>query len=313
MAWFGKLRAGLAKTRNSLLGQLQSIFSGHAGLDDETLEELEELLISADLGVETTENVIERLRERAREERIEDSHRLQEILQEELIRLLDGQVSWDPDAFFSPSQRPFVIMVVGVNGSGKTTTIGKLAAQFTARGKKVLIAAADTFRAAAAEQLKIWAERSGSQLVQQQPGADPAAVAFDAARAALARGMDVLIVDTAGRLHTKVNLMEELKKVHRVLGKQIPGAPHETFIVLDATIGQNARRQVEEFSRAVGLTGIILTKLDGTAKGGVVLGIAGEYSVPVRFIGVGESIDDLEPFDAPAFVQALFENHGEKR
>ena len=307
MALFGRLKSGLGKTRKSLLGKLQQALALRPKIDEELFEEIEEILISSDMGVETSLEVLDRVRERVKKERVTDSSAVQDLLREELKKLIDGHVPQPGEDFFNPAQKPFTIMIVGVNGTGKTTTIGKLAAQFTRRGKKVLIAAADTFRAAASDQLKIWAERSGSHLIQQQPGSDPAAVAFDAASAALARGADVLIIDTAGRLHTKVNLMEELKKIQRVLQKKIPGAPHETLLVLDATVGQNALRQVEEFSKAVGLTGIVLTKLDGTAKGGVVLSVAHMFGIPVRFVGVGEKIDDLEPFDADAFVDALFQ------
>ncbi len=307
MALLDKLKSKLGKTRQNILGKLQSTLSRRPKIDEDLLEEIEEILISSDIGVDTTLAVIENLRERIKKERISEPAALQNLIREELKALLNGENERPGEEFFSPAVKPFAIMVVGVNGTGKTTTIGKLAARFTQRGKKVLIAAADTFRAAATEQLQIWADRSGSHLVQQQPGADPAAVAYDAANAALARNMDVLIIDTAGRLHTKVNLMEELKKVRRVLEKKIPGAPHETLLVLDATIGQNARRQVEEFSRAVGLTGIVLTKLDGTAKGGVVIGIANEFNIPVKFVGIGEKVEDLEPFDAESFVDAIFQ------
>ena len=307
MALFDKLKSGLGKTRKNLVGRLRQTLALRPQIDEELFDEIEEVLISSDIGVETALSVLENVRERVKKERIAATDRVQELLRQELKGLLEKHSPGSSDGrFFSPAVKPFVIMVVGVNGTGKTTTIGKLAAQFTRLGKKVLIAAADTFRAAASEQLQVWAERSGSQLVQQKPGADPGAVAFDAASAALARGADVLIVDTAGRLHTKVNLMEELKKVRRVLEKKIPGAPHETLLVLDATVGQNALRQVEEFRRAVGVTGIVLTKLDGTAKGGVVLAVANSFEIPVRFVGIGEKIDDLEPFDPDVFVDALF-------
>lgn len=305
MALFNKLKTGLSKTRDGVLSRLQQVISLRPRIDDELLEELEEILISSDIGVATTTTVIKNLRERVDREHLQDPSGLRLLIRDELKRLLNGS-GMEAD-FFTCSARPFVVMVVGVNGTGKTTTIGKLAARFHNRGKKVLIAAADTFRAAASEQLEIWARRSRSQIVQQQPGADPAAVAFDAMNAAFARKMDVLIIDTAGRLHTKINLMEELKKVKRVLSKKIPDAPHEILLVLDATVGQNALRQVEEFTRAVDLTGIVLTKLDGTAKGGMVISIAHEMNVPVKFVGVGEKIDDLEPFNPEAFVDAIFE------
>ena len=310
MALFEKLKSGLAKTRSGVVGRLQNILSFKSQIDENLLENIEELLISSDLGVDTTLSLIEKVRSFIGREHISDPAKLKDILCDELKRMLNGnqeQKLFDLD-FFSTQIKPYVILIAGVNGTGKTTTIGKLAVRFTRNGKKVLIAAADTFRAAAGEQLEIWAKRSNSQIVRQRPGADPAAVAFDAMNAALARDIDVLIIDTAGRLHTKVNLMEELKKIKRVLAKKVESAPHDTFLVLDATVGQNAKRQVEEFSRIVDLSGIILTKLDGTAKGGVVISIAHEYDIPVRFIGIGEKIDDLEIFNAQSFVDAIFQS-----
>lgn len=306
MAFFSKLKSGLSKTRQGVLNKLQNVVTLHRRIDNDLLDEIEEILITSDIGVDTSLAVIENLRQRVSREHLSDPAKLQSLIRDELKMLLDGGQNSDPADFFSVSQKPFVIMVVGVNGTGKTTTIGKLATRFTQEGKKVMVAAADTFRAAASEQLEIWAHRSGSQIVQQQSGADPAAVAYDALNAALARGTDVVIIDTAGRLHTKVNLMAELEKVNRVLAGKIENAPHETLLVLDATVGQNAKRQVEEFSKAVDLTGIVLTKLDGTAKGGVVIGIASEFKIPVKFIGIGEQVDDLELFNADAFVDAIF-------
>jgi len=309
MALFDHLKSGLSRTRQGIQDGLRRIVARRSQIDEELLAEVEELLLSGDVGITTATAILDQVRQRLRQEPAVDASRLQELLREELKALLvgeGGQPTTSSD-FFNPAAKPFVLLVVGVNGTGKTTTIGKMAVQFTRRGKKVLIAAADTFRAAAAEQLAIWAERSNSHFIQQQAGADPAAVAYDAGNSAMARELDVVIIDTAGRLHTKVNLMEELKKVRRVITKQVPNAPHETLLVLDATIGQNAKRQVEEFSRAADITGIVLTKLDGTAKGGVVIGIANEFKIPVKFIGIGERIDDLEPFDAGAFVDALFQ------
>lgn len=310
MALFEKLKSGLAKTRSGVVGRLQNILSFKSQIDENLLENIEELLISSDLGVDTTLSLIEKVRSHIGREHISDPAKLKDILCDELKRMLNSNQEkkiFDLD-FFSNHIKPYVILIAGVNGTGKTTTIGKLAVRFTRQGKKVLLAAADTFRAAAGEQLEIWAKRSNSHIVRQRPGADPAAVAFDALNAALARDVDVLIIDTAGRLHTKVNLMEELKKIKRVLAKKVEGAPHDTFLVLDATVGQNAKRQVEEFSRIVDLSGIILTKLDGTAKGGIVISIAHEYDIPVRFIGIGEKIDDLENFNAQSFVEAIFQS-----
>lgn len=304
MALLSKLKAKLSKTRQGILGRLQKTLSVRSGIDEELLEEVEELLISSDVGIDTTLAIIDGVRKRVKVENLDKPDVIQALLCEEMKSLLNG--NHERSDFFSIDRKPFVIMVVGVNGTGKTTTIGKLAAKFTDNGKKVLISASDTFRAAASEQLEIWAKRSGSHIVRHQEGADPAAVAFDTVNAALARNMDVVIIDTAGRLHTKINLMNELVKVNRVLGRQVPDAPHETLLILDATTGQNARRQVEEFGRALNLTGIVLTKLDGTAKGGVVIGIANDYKVPIKFIGVGEQLDDLVLFDADSFVDAIF-------
>lgn len=299
---FGRLREGLAKTRETLLGKVETLFQGHPRIDEEFLESLEEILLAADFGMPVTEELIAGLRRRLTE-RDPDLRRLREIMAEEIGRRLQSDQPWA-----LPAQRPCVIMLVGVNGVGKTTTIGKLAAQFVGEGKRVVIGAGDTFRAAAAEQLQIWGERAGAEVIRHAEGADPGAVAFDAARAAVARGADVLLLDTAGRLHTKVNLMEELKKVRRVLAREIPGAPHETWLVLDATTGQNAMAQARTFRTAVEATGIVLTKLDGTAKGGIVVAISAELGLGVRFVGVGEGVADLRPFNATEFVSALFQN-----
>ena len=300
---FGRLRAGLTKTRETLLGKVETLLQGRTRIDEEFLESLEEVLIAADFGMPVTQRLVAALRKRAKVEREAEPARLREILAEEVAALLPPQPAWE-----LPAQRPVVIALVGVNGVGKTTTIGKLAAQFTGAGQKVLVGAGDTFRAAAAEQLQIWGERAGVDVIRHAEGADPGAVAFDAARAAVARRADVLLLDTAGRLHTKVNLMEELKKVRRVLAREIPGAPHETWLVLDATTGQNALSQARIFREAVDVSGIILTKLDGTARGGIVVAIGAELGLPVRFIGIGEGVDDLRPFAAGEFVAALFQN-----
>ncbi len=302
---FGRLRAGLAKTRKGLLGKLGDLIPGRGRLDEATLEELEEILIASDLGVTATAKVMAELKESTRGAFLEGSRelvqRLEAILQKTLEEAGRGAAS-------PPPAEPWVIMVVGVNGSGKTTTAGKLAHRFRREGKGVLMAAADTFRAAASEQLEVWAERTGSELVRLGDGADPSAVAYDAIEAARARGCQVVIADTAGRLHTKRNLMEELKKVKRVMGKLMPGAPHEVLLVLDATTGQNALAQARLFGQEVGVTGIALTKLDGTAKGGIVVAVARETGIPIKFVGVGEGVEDLREFDPQSFIRALFED-----
>ncbi|CUT04218.1 signal recognition particle-docking protein FtsY [Candidatus Chrysopegis kryptomonas] len=304
-----KIKDGLTKTRNNLLDKITNLFSSTKVIDDNFFSELEEILITADVGVNMTMEIISRLKERLKSERINDVSEVNLILKDELEKILksiDNQTSHDP--FYIPSdKKPFVIMIVGVNGVGKTTTIGKLAYNYKIRGKKVLIGAADTFRAAANEQLEIWAKRAGVDIIQQQKGSDPGAVAFDTLKSAIARNIDVVLIDTAGRLHTKSNLMEELKKVKRVMQKVIPDAPHEIWLVLDATTGQNAIQQARQFTQSIGVTGLIITKLDGTAKGGVLFAIVNELKIPVKFIGVGEDIDDLQPFDPSAFVDAIFE------
>lgn len=306
MAFFNKVRDGLARTRAALVDRITEVVSGSASLDEDTLEEIEAILIDADTGVDTAVKVVESIRERARDNPEEP---ILDLLGKELTRIVgadDGTADDGSGSDGGPAAGvlPEVILVVGVNGVGKTTTVGKMAHLLAAEGKKVMIAACDTFRAAASQQLGVWAERTGAQLVGSREGADPAAVAFDALESARARGIDVLIVDTAGRLHTKVNLMEELKKIGRTLSKQ-DGGPHQTLLVVDATTGQNALAQARQFHEAVGLTGLALTKLDGTAKGGIVFALCRELKLPVRYIGVGEGVDDLQPFDGVEFVQAL--------
>jgi len=304
---FEKFKSGLTKTRESFIGKVQRIVTAKSTIDQEMINELEEALIGGDVGVEATRTIIESILRRVKEDKYASSSELTHLLRDEIAKVL--QIGHSPESggvTIDVQKRPFVIMVVGVNGTGKTTTIGKLANQFREKGHRVLIGAADTFRAAANEQLEIWARRANVDIVQQNRGADPAAVAFDTVGSAKARNVDVAIIDTAGRLHTKANLMEELKKIRRVLDKQMPGAPHEILLVLDATTGQNGLQQVRQFTDAVGVTGIVLTKLDGTAKGGIVLAISKEFKIPVKYVGVGEKIDDLQPFDARVYVDALF-------
>jgi fused signal recognition particle receptor len=302
---YQRMRQGLARTRSSLVGRVDALLGSHARLDNEFFEELEEILITADFGMQATQELVQALNRRVKEIDQREPGQLHKVLGEEIrARLKTGAPDWP-----TPESGPLVIMVVGVNGVGKTTTIGKLAKQFTDQGKKVVLGAGDTFRAAAAEQLEIWGTRAGAEVVRHAEGSDPAAVAFDSAKAAVARKADVLILDTAGRLHTKINLMEELKKVRRVVDREIPGAPHETLLVLDATTGQNALIQARTFQAAVDVTGIALTKLDGTAKGGIVVAISSQLDLPVRLIGVGEGVADLRPFDADEFVAALFANN----
>jgi fused signal recognition particle receptor len=304
---FAKLKEGLSKTREGLFGKVTRLVSTSATIDDNLLDQLEEILIGADVGVDTTTDIITSIRNRVREERYANPDELNTLLRDEIARQFSNGLDVQEDPLEVPASTPFVIMVVGINGVGKTTTIGKLAHNYVQGGRKVVIAAADTFRAAANVQLEIWAQRAGAQIIRQKHGADPAAVAFDAVNSASAQGADVVIIDTAGRLHTKVNLMEELKKIKRVVQKQNPQAPHEVLLVIDASTGQNGLQQAKQFTQAVGVTGLVLTKLDGTAKGGIVLAITRSLKIPVRFIGVGEQIDDLQPFDRKAFVDALFE------
>ena len=295
--YFKRLRGSLFKSRKSLSGGFDSIFTGKTKIDDDLLEDLEELLITADIGVQTSINLIERIAKL----KVKDVDQLKMVLKEEILSILDTE----SEAPHAQIGKPHVILVVGVNGVGKTTTIGKIAASATASGKKVLIAAADTFRAAAVEQLGIWAERANAEFVKHKENADPAAVAYDAVAAASARGCDLVLIDTAGRLHTKVNLMEELKKIKRTVAKQLEGAPHEILLVLDATTGQNALSQAKLFNEAIEVSGLALTKLDGTAKGGIVIAICSTLNIPLEYIGIGEQIDDLRPFDARQFIEAL--------
>ena len=296
--YFKRLRKRLFKSRSSLSGGFDSIFTGKTKIDEEVLEELEELLITSDIGVQTTIELIERISKA----KVKDGSQVKSVLKKEILSIIESPC----EAPQTNGSTPRVILVVGVNGVGKTTTIGKLAASATASGQKVLIAAADTFRAAAVEQLEIWATRADADFVKHKENADPAAVAFDAVAAASARGCDLVLIDTAGRLHTKVNLMEELKKIKRTVAKQMEGAPHETLLVLDATTGQNALSQATLFNDALEISGLVLTKLDGTAKGGIVIGICSALNIPLQYIGIGEQIEDLRPFDAQQFIDALF-------
>jgi len=296
--YFKRLRKRLSRTRKSLSSGFDKAFAGKKKIDDEVLEELEELLITSDIGVQTTMKLMERLAKA----KVADVSEVIQILKDEIFSILGSQ-SPVPD---KAQTKPHVVLVVGVNGVGKTTTIGKIAASARDSGEKVLIGAADTFRAAAIEQLAIWAERADAEFVRHRSNADPAAVAFDAVAAAEARGCDMVLIDTAGRLHTNVNLMEELKKIKRTVAKQLEGAPHEILLVLDATTGQNALSQAKLFDETLGLTGLALTKLDGTAKGGIVISICSSLKIPLQYIGVGEQIEDLRPFDAEQFIDALF-------
>lgn len=295
----GRLRTGLSKTREILTTDIDELFSSHKKIED-LLDELEELLITSDIGVQTATRLIENLSKKS--SKISDANQLKAALKAEIVLLFNGHCAVPEKAL----KKPHIVMVVGVNGVGKTTTIGKLAAKASGEKKKVLIAAADTFRAAAVEQLTIWAERANAEIVKHRENADPAAVAYDSIEAAVARGKDIVFVDTAGRLHTKVNLMEELKKIKRAMAKKIPDAPHEVLLVLDATTGQNALSQARMFNESLGITGIALTKLDGTAKGGIVVSICSTLDVPLKYIGVGENIEDLQEFDPVRFVDALF-------
>ena len=300
MGFFGKLAEGLKKTRDSMTKAMDDLLSSFGKIDEELYEELEETLIMSDVGIRTAQAIVGQLREEVKKRGVSDASEVKGLIKEIVTGMLEGGQE------LRISTRPSVILVIGVNGVGKTTTIGKLAANLKADGKKVLLGAADTFRAAAIEQLEIWAERSGVDLVKQAEGSDPAAVVFDAITAGKARGADVVICDTAGRLHNKKNLMDELSTISRVIQREAPGCDTEVLLVLDATTGQNALNQARQFKEAAGITGIILTKLDGTARGGVVIGIKQELQVPIKYIGVGEQIDDLRPFDAKDFVDALF-------
>ncbi len=300
MGFFNKIKEGLKKTRDAVIGQIDSMLKSFTKIDDELFEELEELLVMGDVGVPTAEKICEELKKRVKKEGIKNPNEIHRLLEETVSDMLRGGEELDL------STTPSIILVIGVNGVGKTTTIGKLANHLTKQGKKVILAAGDTFRAAAIEQLEIWADRSHCEIIKQNEGSDPAAVIYDAISAAKARHADVIICDTAGRLHNKKPLMDELAKINRIIDRELPNASKEKLLVLDATTGQNAVNQAEQFSLATGITGIVLTKLDGTAKGGVVLAIKEGLGIPVKYIGVGEQIDDLQPFDAENFARALF-------
>ncbi|MFA6468961.1 MAG: signal recognition particle-docking protein FtsY [Bacteroidota bacterium] len=306
-----RLKEGLAKTRETLVAKVNRLVYAKGKIDDEFLTQLEEILITSDVGVDTSIKIIAGIKRSAKERKYETQEELNGLVRTEIANSLTKHTFNGNDPFeFPPHTKPYVMMVVGVNGVGKTTTIGKLAHNYKSAGKHVLIGAADTFRAAANEQLEVWGKRAGVEIIQQLHGSDPASVAFDTVKAAQSRNADIVIIDTAGRLHTKTNLMEELKKIKRVITKVSAEAPHEVLLVLDATTGQNAVQQAKLFNEAVGLTGLIITKLDGTAKGGVIFAVSNALKVPVRFIGVGEKIDDLQPFDSDKFVEALFEKEG---
>lgn len=305
---FSRLSEGLSKTRDHVTGKINRLIKAKGTIDEDTLEQIEEILLAGDVGVDTSLTIVERIRERVQRQKYESTEELQDIIRDEMQMLIGGDENPGANPYSIPAdKRPYVIMVIGVNGVGKTTTIGKLAHHYKNEAYKVVIGAADTFRAAANEQLEIWASRAGVEVIRQTRGADPAAVAYDAVAAARSRNADVVIIDTAGRLHTRVNLMEELKKIKRVVQKLDPTAPHEVLLVVDGSTGQNAIQQARQFNEAVGLTGLVITKLDGTAKGGIVFAITRELEIPVRFIGVGETLEDLQPFDRKMFVDALFQ------
>lgn len=303
-----RLFNAIEKTRESIGGRLDAIFESRKQIDEALLDELEELLISTDIGVATTMQVLEAVRKGVSRHEIGDLEALKTVMRRELLAIVDGgsKKGVADERLVDESVKPYVLMVVGVNGVGKTTTIGKLAQRIKAEGNSVLICAADTFRAAASDQLEIWAGRAGVPIVQQKHGTDPAAVLFDALQAAKSRGADVLIVDTAGRLHNKANLMAELEKMNRIAGREVAGAPHETLLVIDAVTGQNGLEQARQFMKTADVTGIVLTKLDGTAKGGIAVAIAKELNLPIRYVGVGEQVDDLMVFDGESFVSGLF-------
>jgi fused signal recognition particle receptor len=300
--FFHRLKEGLFKTHQGMVSKIDQVLSGKKKIDDLLLEELEEILITSDIGVKTTRQLLDKVSEKVKRKELEDADHLKKALQEEMFLILHQQ----ENPLDISSANPFVIMVIGVNGTGKTTTLSKMAQKFKGQGKSVLLVAGDTFRAAAIEQLEIWGQRVGCEVIKHQSGSDPSAVVFDALKAGKARGSDIIIVDTAGRLHTKINLMEELKKVKRVMAREVPNSPHEILLVLDATTGQNAISQAKMFNRELGVTGIVLTKLDGTAKGGILISISDELKIPIRYIGIGEKADDLREFNARDFVDALF-------
>lgn len=315
MGWFGfggkekkeVLNKGLEKTKENVFSKISRAVIGKSKVDDEVLDKLEEVLVSSDVGVATTLRIIERIEARVSRDKYLNTSELNSILREEIVSLLEQNISGPEFSFDQPfPASPYVIMVVGVNGSGKTTTIAKLAHQFKNAGKKVLLGAADTFRAAAIDQLQIWSDRAGVQMIRQKMGSDPASVAFDTVKSAVAGGFDVVIIDTAGRLHNKINLMAELSKIKRVIEKVIPEAPHEVLLVLDGSTGQNAFEQAKQFTSATSVTAMAITKLDGTAKGGVVIGISDQFQIPVRYIGLGEKLDDLQIFNPYEFIDSLF-------
>jgi len=300
--FFQRLKEGLFKTHQSMVSKIDQLIAGKRKIDDSLLEELEEILITSDIGVKTTHQLLGKVTEKVQRKELEDADQLKKALQEQIFLILNRQEK----ALDISAARPFVIMVIGVNGTGKTTTISKMAQKFKGQGKSVLLVAADTFRAAAIEQLEVWGQRVGCEVIRHQSGSDPSAVVFDSLKAGKARGSEVIIVDTAGRLHTKVNLMEELKKIKRVMARELPSSPHEILLVLDATTGQNAISQAKMFDQELGVTGIVLTKLDGTAKGGILISISDELKIPIRYIGIGEKVDDLREFNSRDFVDALF-------
>ena len=302
MGFFEKLKSGLLKTKSAIVEKIDNVFKSFAKVDDDLFDELEELLISADIGVATTEKILDELRDTVIDKKIKEP----ELVKEELYAILRSMIGEHEP--LNLSTKPSVILVIGVNGVGKTTSIGKIANELKQSGKKVVVAAADTFRAAAAEQLSVWCDRAGLDIIKQGAGADPASVVYDAISAVKSRGADVLLIDTAGRLHNKKNLMDELAKIDRVIARELPDSAKETLLVLDATTGQNAVYQAKEFKEASKITGLVLTKLDGTAKGGIIISIREELGIPVKFIGVGEQINDMKPFDAKDFASALFEN-----
>jgi fused signal recognition particle receptor len=300
--FFLKLKESLTKTKENLVKKVDNLLLGRKEINEEFLEELESILISADIGIKATQKLVQRVKDKALRKELEQPDLVKDYLKKEVLAILQQQ----EHPLVIPENGLFTIMTVGVNGTGKTTTIAKLAKKWNEEGRHVLLVAADTFRAAAVDQLEVWGKRVGCEVIKQRMGADPSAVVFDAVQAAKSRDIDIMIIDTAGRLHTKVNLMEELKKIKRIIGREVEGAPHETLLVLDATTGQNGINQARQFKEALGVSGIVLTKLDGTAKGGMIIGISEELQVPLRYIGIGEKIDDLREFQAEDFVEALF-------
>lgn len=299
---FGRMSLGLSRTRDSMVAGIRKLATTRSTVDQALLDDVEQILLASDVGLRTTERIIGGVKQRVKEQGIAPAEDFTGLLKREMA----GILMTDAGVMADEAQKPHVIMVVGVNGAGKTTTVGKLASLYASEGRRILVGAADTFRAAANEQLERWVAQAGVEIVQQQRGADPASVAFDTVQSARARGADVALIDTAGRLHTKTNLMEELGKIRRAIGKAMPGAPHEVLLVLDAGTGQNGMQQARQFSGAAGVTGVVLTKLDGTAKGGIVFAVRGELGIPVRYIGIGESPEDLQPFSPEDFVDALF-------